>query len=264
MLELTVLSFNIRGSFVMHDGENIWEKRAALNVQTIRRLAADLICFQELQLGNLVTYEKELADYSFSLGPKYNDRAPHCYPAVFWKPEKLRKLGSEEFWLSGTPQRHSRDWNTACIRSAQQMRFACAPDGPEFVLLNTHLDHRSELARVEGAKLIVERLRAFRNDPTLVTADFNCNPGSAAYTHFHEHGFEDTLLAAGQKDTPEVFTFHEFKGVRHATHGRIDWILTRPGARRFVTRGFEIVRDAQPPLYPSDHYPIVAKLELKS
>ena len=43
---------------------------------------------------------------------------------------------------------------------------------------------------------------------------------------------------------------------------RVDLILTHAGATAFQTTSCTIVRDAQPPLYPSDHYPVVAELRL--
>ena len=41
---------------------------------------------------------------------------------------------------------------------------------------------------------------------------------------------------------------------------RVDWILTRDGTRHLHTSSSTIVRDAAPPLYPSDHYPVVSEL----
>ncbi|MCW8133081.1 MAG: endonuclease/exonuclease/phosphatase family protein [Planctomycetota bacterium] len=266
MNRMRVLSFNIRGSYVKSDGDNLWEKRAALNVETIHKLAPGLIGFQELQLGNLALYEKELAEYDFVLGPKYNNRPPYCYPSIFWHSEQFQRLEHGEFWLSETPTRHSASWDTNCIRGALWVRFRCLPAGHEFVMLNTHLDHVSERARVHGARVILEHLRriAPKSAPVLVTGDFNCNPGSDAYNLFVEKGFADTFAAAGLLDAPGVFTFHAFTGRGNGKDTRIDWIMTRDSASKFSTKSFEIVLDAKPPLFPSDHFPVVANLELGS
>jgi endonuclease/exonuclease/phosphatase family metal-dependent hydrolase len=264
MFNFRLLSFNIRGSFVKSDGENLWEHRAALNVETIRKIAPHLIGFQELQLGNLQAYERELADYDFLLGPKYNNHPPYCYPSVFWNPAKFQRVEHGEFWLSETPARHSGSWDTACVRSALWVRFRCLPAGHEFVFLNTHLDHVSEAARVGGANVILEQLRriAPKSAPVVISGDFNCNPGSAAYHLFVERGFADTFAAAGLLDAPGVFTFHAFTGKGNGKDTRIDWILTRDSMQKFKTRSFSIVLDSKPPLFPSDHYPIVAELDL--
>ncbi len=60
MNNIRVMSFNIRGSFDTWDNVNAWDKRAALNVETIKCHAPDVIGFQELQSGNLKTYRQQL------------------------------------------------------------------------------------------------------------------------------------------------------------------------------------------------------------
>jgi endonuclease/exonuclease/phosphatase family metal-dependent hydrolase len=140
--------------------------------------------------------------------------------------------------------------------------------------VNTHLDHVSERARVEGNRLILhqteETLANHGNPPTIVTGDFNCRPGSPAYRVFVEAGFLDTFHAAGNEDAEGVYTFHAFRGTRLSPGdtdkptGRIDWILIRDGGRRVEVRSHEILRDGDEAAgkYPSDHYPVLAELEL--
>lgn len=59
-----VMSFNVRGASHMRDGVNVWEQRAAMNVETIRRYGPDLIGLQEVQEPNLDVYERELPGYA--------------------------------------------------------------------------------------------------------------------------------------------------------------------------------------------------------
>ncbi len=270
MAVIRVMTFNIRGAVHRGDGVNAWEGRAALNVRTIKRHAPDLIGFQELQGGNLATYREQLPEYAHELGPRAENAEPHGFNAIFWNPARLARREAGGFWLSRTPERHSGDWETDCIRVANWVVFRPVGDGADFLHLNTHLDHVSELARVEGSKLILRRLAGLGegNPPVIVTGDFNALPGSPAYRLFLEAGFTDTFLAAGDGDAEEADTFHQFKGadfaaVRWADRPvRIDWILTRDGNRRLHARSCAIVRDAEPPVYPSDHYPVLAELEL--
>ena len=265
---LRVLSFNIRGA-LFDDGLNRWPNRAGLNVRTILRHAPDLIGFQELHQGNLDVYRERLAGYDYRLGPPYNDDEPHYqYPAIFWNPKRVHVTESGGFWLSLTPERHSGSWDTACIRSAAWVRCVWLETGLAFALLNTHLDHVSELARVEGARLILQRLQPEieAGTPIVTTGDFNCEPGSAAHRLFLEQGFVDAFAAAGWADpTP---SFHAFRGREFepgpGQAGRIDWILTRDGRQRFTIAACDLVDDAEPPLYPSDHYPALADLAIRS
>ncbi len=269
---LRVMSFNVRGS-VHDDGINAWGERAGANVGAIERSAPDLIGFQEFQRGNLRTYNKALPGYARLLGPRYGNRRPHSFNAIFFDRERLEPLDRGGFWLSETPERHSRSWETRVARSVNWVLFGLRETGLSFVHLNTHLDHKSNLARREGAGLIAcrveELLRRYGEEtPVLVTGDFNCRPGTPTYRTFAEAGFADTFLAAGNEDAEDANTFHAFKGSRYRDPRpnlgprRIDWILLRNPGRRLRVRSHSIARDDEDPsgVHPSDHYPILADL----
>ncbi len=263
---MRVMSFNIRGA-LFDDGVNRWPNRADLNIHTIARHAPDLIGFQELHQGNYDVYRERLTGYAFSLGPPYNDSEPHYqYPAIFWNPGRLTCLETGGFWISETPERHSGSWGTACIRSAAWARFALADTGDTFLHLNTHLDHVSELARAEGARLIARRLGELADPdwPIVVSGDFNCMPGTAAHQAFTERAYVDACQRAGQASP--AYSFHNYQGrdyqpKPHETD-RIDWILLRDGRKRWSVASCALIYDAEPPLYPSDHFPLLADLAL--
>ena len=265
---LRVMTFNLRGSY-HRDGENAWNNRAALNVRTIARQGPDLIGFQEFQDGNEYFYDRELAGYEHVRGHRYENRPPHAYNAIYWDPGRLEMLDAGGFWLSETPGRFSGSWETRQIRSANWVRLRPVSGGPEFVHLNTHLDHVSDGARVEGSKLILDWLDGPEADgaPVLLTGDFNCEPSSKARGVFDRAGFVDAHLAAGhaRAKTFHAFRGDAFKGRDPSKEHRIDWVLLRDGSRgeRWALEGYSIVRDAEAPLYPSDHYPVVADLSLR-
>jgi endonuclease/exonuclease/phosphatase family metal-dependent hydrolase len=270
--QFRIMTFNIRGS-LFEDGDNIWSARADLNTQTIRHYNPDLIGFQELQIGNLMTYVQHLPGYAHILGVESSVMYRFQYNAIFWKPERFEMLNFGSFYLSETPDRWSGSWDTACIRAANWARLRSNETGESLLYLNTHLDHISEPARQEGTKLIVQRLNDINraeNLPTLVTADFNARawlPDEQREGDVHhlysEAGFKDAFLESGSHDGENLNTYHGFKGQQfEADNLRIDWILTRDGVRRFEVASCAIIQDEQPPLYPSDHYPILADLRL--
>ena len=94
-----------------------------------------------------------------------------------------------------------------------------------------------------------------------MTGDFTCNPWSPAYRAF---------LAAGHGDSAATSTFHGFRGADYfalerggQVFWRVDWILTRDGeAMRAPTVSCTIVHDADLPIYPSDHWPVLAEVFL--
>lgn len=264
------MSFNIRGAH-HKDGLNSWENRARLNIETLQRYDPDLIGFQELQIENLKLYQRHLAEYECLLGLRAANREPYEYVAIFWKPARLTLLKAGSFWLSETPQIFATGWDAACVRVANWGHFQVVNSEKELLHCNTHLDHVSDRARRGGSQLILQRLPSLGgNDvPVILTGDFNCSPHTPVYRLFHEHGFIDTYLATGKSENQGASTFHGFGQTRLRSEERqeweqrIDWILLRDRHGQLQARACEIVRDAQPPLYPSDHYPVLSEIFLQ-
>jgi endonuclease/exonuclease/phosphatase family metal-dependent hydrolase len=271
------MTFNVRGSFHKGDGVNAWNNRAALNVETIKCHAPDVIGFQELQSGNLDTYEEKLPEYGRVLGPRAGNKAPHEFNAIFFDLTRLEVLGSGGFWLSTTPDRYSSSWRARSARYASWVNLRCLNTGLSFLHLNTHLDHVSRLARVKGTRLLLRKIAEIRksqvNDsPTIVTGDFNCVPRSLPHRNFAEDGFVDTCLAIDEGNVEGTHTFHAFEGARYRVArsacetGRIDWILVKDPRQRIRIKSHLIVRDCdeETGIYPSDHYPVLAELALSA
>lgn len=278
---LNVMSFNIAGAYDEDEGVNAWTaQRATLNVLTIQKYAPDLIGFQEFHPPHQETYKAALPHLHHVLGPPTDEEDLHDYNPIYWNPERLALLDSGGFYLSQSPERWSRDWDSVCIRAATWGRFRDLESDASFLFLNTHFDHIGELARVRGTEVMLEQVQELSEGlPVVLAGDFNCNaylpPGvegvettftDASYQLLTERGFRDTFIEAGQQDSLESNTHHNYDGRDYDprdshTAWRIDWILIRDGNSGAVsTPHFEIVRDAAPPVYPSDHYPVMAGL----
>lgn len=251
-----------------------------MNIGVIQRMAPDVIGFQEVQADNLAIYERELDEYDYLPGPSTSSEGSN-FNAIFWKPSRLIHVESYGYWLSETPDVPSFGWGAADMRAMFSIRFKLLDGGQEFVSVNTHLDHRIEGARVENAKLIIHKLSKFGYDslPIILTGDFNCNPGSTTHQFLQEHGFVDVYHATGHEDIdyPEEGdidsaysnTVHAYGWTKPSSSGakrtgpmRFDWILLLDEKGKIQPIACEIVRDAQPPLYPSDHYPVMADFEI--
>ncbi len=167
------------------------------------------------------------------------------------------------------------------MRTAQWVQFQVVGTRRELLHINTHLDHRIERARREGARLILQRLELFRKSdiPLIMTGDFNCNPDTAVYRFLQEQGFLDIYRATNHMDREYAQTdkgdreysntVHSYGWTKASSSGakregsmRFDWILFRHTTEMLQPTSCEIIRDARPPLYPSDHYPILAEFKI--
>ncbi len=278
-MTLRIMTFNILGAVPHRGGPNAWEHRAPLTLSLIERTTPDLIGFQELMSRNLETYQKQLREYQWVLGPPTMEETRLNYNAIFWNPSRLDLLDSGGFWLSPTPEQWSRGWESAYVRATTWARFRLRETGREFCHMNVHLDSESTEARLQSCPLILLQLAALHLDhlPVLLMGDFNCHAGvlhapsdeetaltHASYRFLLDHGFVDTYLVAGHLDAQPSLTYHRFEGVHYEPAWRVDWILTKNGTSSFKVHSCDILQDAAPPLYPSDHYPVLTELALIS
>jgi endonuclease/exonuclease/phosphatase family metal-dependent hydrolase len=265
MAIIRVMTFNIHGN----DPE--WAAiHADLTLGVIRRYSPDLMGLQEAAAPNLEFYRQHLTDYDYEPGQKYGEEEDCGYCSIFWKKERFERMESGNFWFSRTPEIPSSDWGVPYPLGATWIRLQDKLTGTQLLHLNTQFEDGSwgEQSRQKSGSLIVERVAHLAPDiPVILTGDFNCNPWSAAYNYFMTNGFTDTYRAAGNADSVDSSTYHGYAGRQYFAlewgaelFWRVDWILTRDGTQHLQTSSSTIVRDADPPMYPSDHYPVVSEL----
>lgn len=288
MEAFSVMSFNVRGAFPERHPERLWENRADLNTRTIQRHAPDLIGFQEVQSENTAIYAQHLTDYQYTTGrDRQHPGRWISYNPIYYKTARWTALASGGFFFSDTPEVWSKGWDGAFVRGATWVRLQSQQSGAEVIHINAHLDHLGEQARVESARLIAQLLPQISDGlPVILTADFNSRawspedesnipypptvhrdklpPGGTVHNILTAAGFRDTYHEAGHQDKLDMNTFHGFLGENFpACALRIDWVLIRDGdSQRIMTEDFRILQDAEPPVYPSDHYPVMARLTL--
>jgi endonuclease/exonuclease/phosphatase family metal-dependent hydrolase len=262
-MRFSVMTFNVRGSF-HEDGANDWDKRRSLNIATIKKYAPDIVGFQEAQQGNIEDYAANLTEYAVELGLisiRQTERY-HQLP-LYWNATRFEKVQSGGFYLSETPGEWSIGWESTLVRAATWVKLHEITTGMEFVVLNTHFPHEpeAESTRTKCVVLIIEQLAKIAPDiPHIVMADFNTQPTSEAYQTFIKSDYIDTYTAAGEQ--AQVNTFHGFAGDDYDwKSGRIDWILTKDATQAFQAVSCFVIKDAEPPLYPSDHYPVLTELD---
>ena len=265
-----IMTFNINSTF--GDDDNTWQRRGPLATALINRYQPDIIGLQEAASENLATFQEQLAEYTIVQGNCYGDTPPQEYSSILYKSSRYTLLDSGEFWLSKTPEQESVDWGVEYPLGATWVKLLCLQTNWPLFCLNTHFEDGpwGEQHRIASSKLIIDKLAQLAPGlPIVLTGDYNCNPWSATYRLFMQDGFCDTFRAAGWGDSAETSTMHLYKGSDYFSldYGieqfwRVDWILAKGGAQPLQTTSSTIVRDATPPTYPSDHYPVVSEILL--
>ena len=258
---LRVMTFNVRYG-TADDGPNAWEHRKDLLIDTIKEAAPDILGTQECLDFQATYIVAQLPEYDwFGRGREADGSGEHM--AVFFRKSILKPIQSGHFWLSETPDTPgSMSWNTACTRMVTWMRFTHLPTGTEIEYYNTHLDHRSALARLNGAQLIAKRLsEAARDTPLILTGDFNCGGGQAEPWHcLINGGMNDAWDNCGTRTGPAT-TWCGFEAPTDAHDRRIDWILIRGPLQAISVHTLTTNIDGR---YPSDHFPVIATLRLEN
>ena len=119
-------------------------------------------------------------------------------------------------------------------------------------LIDTHLDHKSDLARREQIKMIIEECDQYATDmPQILCGDFNAGIDSAPIQFIRSQKEWNEMYEDVHGSGEAGFTYHAFMGEGHGPGSRIDFIFHR-GPVEVIDA--EIIKDHDGNTYPSDHY----------
>ncbi len=267
--DLRVMTFNIRYG-TANDGENRWENRKDLLIETIKAFDPDLLGTQET-LGFQRDYLTEKLQQYEVLGVGRNDGLESGeMMALYFKRTRFEKLDGGHFWLSEAPhQAGSKSWDSSLPRMVTwvKLRDRLYRNVKPLVFFNTHFDHQGPRARLESAKLLRQRIAALAETARIiVTGDFNTGEGSEPYLAlFDDVGRDrspvvDAFRVAHPQRAADEGTFSNF--VKGPGNGpRIDWIAV---SRDWSVGSAVIDRTERAGRFPSDHYPVTATFRLKA
>lgn len=255
-VEIRVGTCNVRYPNPADDkAGNGWKDRKKDLIDHIRKLDMDVFGLQEV-------HERPYVDLCVGL-PEWDivDEYMVTDPIAYRRSRfDLEKHGV--FWLSETPDvPQSMGWGAANIRPCCWMILREKASGLRFCFVNAHTDHRSELARIEGVKLVLRRMKSFADGlPVVFVGDHNCGPATAPAVEIRK-SMKDARDIAETRDPGPINTFHNWGTIRDVDWRRCDYIYVSDGIRvkDFVTH------DEKRPgtdRYPTDHFVCTATLEL--
>jgi endonuclease/exonuclease/phosphatase family metal-dependent hydrolase len=260
-LDVRTMTFNIRNGRA-DDGEDSWPHRREQAAAVIRHDAPAVVGLQEAFRSQLDDLTADLPAYG-EVGIGRDGGTKGEYSSILYRKETLSATESGTFWLSETPDHPSKSWDTGCVRICTWAHFRDRRTGLQFYVYNTHLDHRSQLAREKGV-LCIASFVASRGDadPFVVMGDFNAGEDNAVLEVLTGQK-KDTAMPIRVVDTfrhahpdeKEAGTYHAFKG--RTDGAKIDYILVPPGVK---TVAAAIIRSSRNGRYPSDHFPVTATI----
>ena len=254
---LTVMSFNIRYG-TANDGENHWLKRREQLFALLRDQQADVIGLQEALHGQIEEILEAVPGYAYVGVGRSDGRQAGEYAAILYRTARLQARRSDTFWFSDTPAVvKSTSWGNQIERISTWAYFEDR-EGPAFYVFNVHLDHLSQPSRERSAALLLARIGALDpKAPVVVTGDFNAgenNPAARAMLAVFRDSFR-----IRHPDDSEAGTFNGFKPGQ--TGGdKIDFVFVEPGTEVLDAA---IVRTSRDGRYPSDHFPVTARIRLR-
>lgn len=256
---LDVMTFNIRCGFCESpDDINHWNRRKFLVARLIGAHTPDLVGLQEAVLNQARDLVALQPDYDWVGVGRDDGKEQGEANVVLFRRSRFELLQQQTRWLSPAPDLPGKGWDAAFNRTVTILRLRERASGREFYLLNTHFDHLGQQARVESARLILRLQASLAAElPVLLLGDFNSTRESAAYPVLTSV-LRDSAHISRRRPRGGDVTFNDFGKGREP--GRtIDFIFVNEHVEVLSQR---ILTTRYGGRYPSDHYPVLAKLRL--
>lgn len=264
-MRLQLMTFNIRNGKA-HDGENSWIHRKDFACDIISESKSDVLGVQEafrFQLDDMALLLPEYAELGIGRGGGIEDE----YAAILYLKERFNVDDSGTFWLSETPDTPSMGWGAKHKRICTWARLVEKSSGEAFYVYNTHLDHRVREAQINGIKLLMKRIsQRAHADPIILMGDFNVYENDQAIKYIKDYTLEYGKSISLLVDTfrvihPDIRDFCTWHGFgEEMGGGKIDYIFAPRETQVFEAKAIKTQRQGR---FPSDHYPLTAKLRIQ-
>jgi endonuclease/exonuclease/phosphatase family metal-dependent hydrolase len=256
-MELTLVTCNIRFDNPA-DGANAWTHRRLFLKDLLLSHSPDVIATQEGRFGQLQDLHSLLPEYEI-VDQHRAWIGERMYPTFFVKKKRFELTKSEDIWLSETPDvAGSKSFGSAFPRLMTWMKLQPIGSQNDLWFVNTHLDHIKEETRLGQVNVLMNQVKRFWNpsDKLFVMGDFNDSPLSSVRAQLmNTLPLQDAWKIFHSK---EETSHHAFAG-EEPNGNRIDWILADNRAKVLSS---ELDKTSRNGKYPTDHFPVVAKISL--
>ena len=252
--EITIMSTNVRCYSPEDLFEKSWFYRAPLIIDDINQIKPDIIGFQEVTFVHYDYLKNAMPDYDSEIMYRDDFILSEGCP-IFYRTDKYEKIDSGSFWLSETPDVMSKSWGAAHYRVCTYVILKDIDTAKEFVVFNTHLDHVSDEARIEGIKVVLDKIEEFGGIPAFLMGDLNAEPDSETIISTKD-AFDDAHDIALTAD--DGATYHKW-GTR-MDRERIDYIMISKGS--CTVSEYRVHNNSHNGIFSSDHTSIYIKAKI--
>lgn len=264
---LKVLTCNIRVDLPEDSVKGVgWLQRKQACIEVIKKQKADIISFQEVLENQFLDLKEAMSEYfGFGFdGPEMDVRKNGYHGIaknpIFFSKKRFDLLTGGTFWLSETPLvASSISWGSARARHAVWIRLYDKLTKKQFRVINLHLDHVSDEAKINQISIVLEEADQYRSDfPQILTGDFNVTSDSVVVGQVMKFGWKDSFVVKSEDDKLQG-TAHGFKGESKEKMKKIDFIFMKGGINAIRS---VVLKDTYKGQLPSDHYFVSAELIL--
>lgn len=257
--KIIVGTFNIRFDNPKDTG-NLWVDRAPIVSNLIRFHEFDVLGVQEALKNQLDDIATALSEYTRYGKGRDDGKNGGEHSAIFYKKDRFTLLKSADFWLSQTPEKPGKGWDaTCCNRICSWVYLEDKKTKKRFYTFNVHFDHQGVVARRESSKLILAKIKEIAGQaPVLLTGDLNGGRDSEWYQTLATSTLLTDVFAKTKFPYANNASFNSFRTPRGTTV--IDHIFM---TKHFRTSKWGILTDTYFGKYPSDHFPVLAVVELQ-
>ncbi len=256
---IKAMSFNIRLD-AASDGENRWDLRKNRVAGLMQYYEPDFIGAQEVLHHQLTYLDSSLVNYSYIGVGRDDGKTLGEYSCILYNQDKYIPLQQSTFWLAAKSDSVCMGWDAVCNRVCTYGRFKNKKTNQIVWVFNTHFDHVGKIARIESAKLILQKIKQLnvKNEPVILLGDFNLRPTEEPIQKISSemnNARDISKMVYGNSDTWNAFKFNQ------KPNGAIDYIFLNKN-KQWVVEKFATITDSYDLKYPSDHFPVMATLTL--
>ena len=259
---LVIMSANIRRqekiiTFKKEDtGTHRWYKRAKYYLKNIEVVSPDILAAQEVQPGQFKFLTEHLKGYGSVVGYRDNEGRKSESCPIFYSEARFELLDGGIFWLTDTPNVMSRHEGCFQYRIATFAKLKDKSTGLVIAIYNAHPDWTPAEARKEELKVVAAQAQASDADKVVVLGDLNADKhtesGAESLAAF-EAFLKDSKTFDGMEDYGNTF-----QGYGLSKEEALDYIYLPSDTTVLEAGKLDAVYNG---VYPSDHYPIYAKVK---